>query len=65
MQKIHTTRLVSLNALGHLRLGVDFLVPKFGSCGYSLNGPNKSVLRLSKGYSKASCINIKARKKLK
>ncbi len=53
MQKIHTTRLLLVNASEHLRLNADFLVPKFGSCEYSQNRPNESVLRLSREYSKA------------
>ena len=36
-----------------VRLNVDVLTAKFGSCEYSPNRPNESVLHLSRGYSKA------------
>ncbi len=51
MQKIHIVTF--LNASEHLMLNAAFLVPKFSSCEYSLNHPNKSVLCLSRIFSKA------------
>ena len=37
----------------HLRLNTNFLLPKIDSCEYLWNRPIKSVLHLSRGYSKA------------
>lgn len=51
--QIHTTSVLLMNEMEPVRLNVDFLVPKFGNCEYSLNHPNESALYMTTGYSKA------------
>lgn len=53
MQKPHNTPLLLLTSTGLVRLNADFLVSKFGICGYPPNLPTESDLRLSREYSKA------------
>ncbi|GFW34713.1 hypothetical protein TNCV_953411 [Trichonephila clavipes] len=50
----HTTSLLLVSVAELVRWNADCLFPEFGSCEYSPNRPNESVLRLFRGYSKAN-----------
>ncbi|GFV19186.1 hypothetical protein TNCV_3224041 [Trichonephila clavipes] len=52
-RKTHTTPLLLVSVAELVRWNADCLIPKFVNCQYSLNRPNESGLRLSRGYSKA------------
>ena len=41
-----------MTATEPVRFNTDFLVPKFGSCEYSLNHPNESPLHLFREHTK-------------